>query len=123
MRKRLLAGLLAGLLGALVVTRADDRAPSPPPTQQQQQPDAAFVRAARQDFTPEQLRQAVRAGDLRDLWPKRELIRNLDDGVAVGFVTERGRALAVRCFDRPGRCDARALRWEIGLGAFQHLRR
>ena len=37
----------------------------------------------------------------------------LDKGVAFGFVTERGRELALACWDKPNECDRAALRAEI----------
>jgi hypothetical protein len=52
---------------------------------------------------PEQVEEAVRA----------ELVELLDTGVKLGFVTDRGRDLALGCFDRPDQCDLKALRREV----------
>jgi hypothetical protein len=37
----------------------------------------------------------------------------LDKGVAFGIVTERGRDLALACWDKPNECDRKALRAEV----------
>ena len=42
-----------------------------------------------------------------------ELSELLDMAVSMGFVTERGRELALGCFDKPDDCDRAALRAEI----------
>jgi hypothetical protein len=51
-----------------------------------------------------------------------ELVEALDRAVAMGFLSGRGRELALRCFDRPRRCNLRALRREA-FGGFFHRRR
>lgn len=51
-----------------------------------------------------------------------ELSAALGRAVAVGYVTPRGRALALACFDTPADCPLRALRWELGFGAIRHTR-
>lgn len=52
---------------------------------------------------PGEVDQAIRA----------ELSELLDKGVALGFVSERGRDLALGCWDRPNECDQAALRAEV----------
>lgn len=52
---------------------------------------------------PAEVESAARA-ELEDL---------LDMAVTAGFVTERGRELALGCFDRPNECDRAALRAEV----------
>lgn len=42
-----------------------------------------------------------------------ELSELLNMGVSLGFVTDRGRDLALGCWDRPNECDHRALRAEV----------
>jgi hypothetical protein len=42
-----------------------------------------------------------------------ELVDLLETGVKLGFVTDRGRDLALGCFDRPDQCDLKALRREV----------
>lgn len=42
-----------------------------------------------------------------------ELAARLDQAVMIGFVTERGRELALACFDAPAGCDRAELRREI----------
>jgi hypothetical protein len=42
-----------------------------------------------------------------------ELVELLDKGVTLGFVTEKGRELALACWDSPNQCDRKALRAEI----------
>ena len=37
----------------------------------------------------------------------------LDKGVTMGFITERGRELALGCWDKPNECDRAALRAEV----------
>ena len=41
-----------------------------------------------------------------------ELSDMLDKAVAIGFLTDRGRELALGCFDKPNDCDLKALRAE-----------
>lgn len=65
------------------------------------------------DRTPEETLSAVRA----------ELESELDRAADHGVLTKRARELALGCFDEPADCNLRALRWEIGLGAFRHHRR
>ena len=50
-----------------------------------------------------------------------ELVEWLDRAVAMGFLSGRGRELALACFDRPRSCDLRALRREA-FGRFGHRR-
>jgi len=54
--------------------------------------------------TPAQVGDAIRA----------ELVELLDKGVTLGFITEKGRELALGCWDNPNQCDRKALRAEIG---------
>ena len=42
-----------------------------------------------------------------------QLVDVLDKGVALGFVSEKGRDLAIACWDNPNQCDRKALRAEI----------
>jgi hypothetical protein len=65
------------------------------------------------DKPPTEILDAVRA----------ELVAKLDKAVAIGFVTARGRELALGCFDRPAECDLGALRSEARLGKFRHHHR
>jgi hypothetical protein len=51
---------------------------------------------------PAEVEDAIRA----------ELVDLLDTGVKLGFVSERGRTLALGCFDQPAQCDLKALRRE-----------
>jgi hypothetical protein len=46
---------------------------------------------------------------------RNELEAKLDRGVTFGAVTSAGRALALRCFDAPERCDVPALRRTLRL--------
>jgi hypothetical protein len=57
----------------------------------------------------EEVTRAVRA----------ELVEALDRAVAMGFLSGRGRELALACFDRPRSCDLRELRGEA-FGRFGH---
>jgi hypothetical protein len=41
------------------------------------------------------------------------LVDLLDKGVTMGFLTERGRDLALGCYDKPNECDRAALRAEV----------
>lgn len=59
--------------------------------------------AGRLGTTPERVVAAVRG----------ELVDGLRLAVAVGAVTERGRDLALACFDAPASCDLAALRAEV----------
>ena len=52
---------------------------------------------------PDEVGTAIRA----------ELSELLETGVKLGFVTERGRDLALGCWDRPNECDRKALRREL----------
>ena len=45
-----------------------------------------------------------------------ELSQRLDQGVALGVVTEEGRKLALGCFDDPGSCDVAALQRQLRFG-------
>jgi hypothetical protein len=45
-----------------------------------------------------------------------ELVARLDQGVGIGVVTEKGRELALACFDDPASCDVAALRRELRFG-------
>jgi hypothetical protein len=42
-----------------------------------------------------------------------QLSQMLDTAVTMGFVTERGRELALGCFDKPNECDRAALKAEV----------
>ena len=42
-----------------------------------------------------------------------ELVELLDTAVTLGFVTEKGRQLALECWDTPNECDRAALRAEV----------
>lgn len=42
-----------------------------------------------------------------------ELVDLLDKGVALGFVSEKGRDLALGCWDKPNECDRAALKAEV----------
>jgi hypothetical protein len=42
-----------------------------------------------------------------------ELVDLLDKGVALGLVTEKGRDLALGCWDKPNECDRAALKAEV----------
>ena len=42
-----------------------------------------------------------------------ELVELLDKGVGLGLLTDRGRELALSCWDNPNQCDRRALRAEV----------
>jgi len=42
-----------------------------------------------------------------------ELVELLDKGVALGLVTEKGRDLALGCWDKPNECDRAALKAEV----------
>ncbi|MBI5104346.1 MAG: hypothetical protein HZB46_05055 [Solirubrobacterales bacterium] len=44
-----------------------------------------------------------------------ELEQRLGQAAAFGMVSEKGRALALACFDAPAACDLRALRREVRL--------
>lgn len=54
-------------------------------------------------LTPAQVLDATRA----------ELVARLDQAVKAGLVSDKGRELAVGCFDAPGDCDLAALRAEV----------
>lgn len=45
-----------------------------------------------------------------------ELAERLEQGVALGVVTEEGRKLALGCFDEPGTCDVAALQRQLRFG-------
>jgi hypothetical protein len=49
-----------------------------------------------------------------------ELVELLDKGVSLGFITERGRELALGCWDNPNQCDRKALRAELRKGFRGH---
>lgn len=53
--------------------------------------------------TSAQVGEAIRA----------ELVELLDKGVTLGFLTEKGRELALGCWDSPNQCDRKALRAEV----------
>jgi hypothetical protein len=59
--------------------------------------------AAELNKQPDEVEDALRA----------ELVELLETGVKLGFVTDRGRDLALGCFDRPDQCDLKALRREV----------
>jgi len=59
--------------------------------------------AAELNKQPAEVEDAIRA----------ELVELLEMGVKLGFVTDRGRDLALGCFDRPDQCDLKALRREV----------
>jgi hypothetical protein len=61
--------------------------------------------------TPEEVLTAVRA----------ELDQRLTQAVGIGLVTQKGRDLALGCFDQPATCDLAALRSEVRFG--HHRRR
>jgi hypothetical protein len=68
--------------------------------------------AAKLGVTPEKLLEAVRA----------ELEQRLGQAVAMGLVSEKGRGLALQCFDDPASCDVDALRSEVRHGRLGHHR-
>jgi hypothetical protein len=68
--------------------------------------------AAKLGVTPEKLLEAVRA----------ELEQRLGQAVAMGLVSEKGRGLALQCFDDPAACDVDALRAEVRHGRLGHHR-
>ena len=59
--------------------------------------------AAELNKQPADIESAARA-EIKDL---------LDMAVTAGFVTEKGRELALGCFDQPNQCDRAALRAEV----------
>ena len=59
--------------------------------------------AAELDKQPADVESAARAS----------LVELLDKAVTMGFLSERGRELALGCFDKPNECDRAALRAEV----------
>ena len=84
-------------------------------------------RALRRDAKPSTFAQRKRelAGDLAAelgrpedevvAAVRAELAEKLDRAVAFGVLSERGRTLALGCFDEPASCDLRALRSEVRM--------
>jgi hypothetical protein len=67
--------------------------------------DVAASLATKLGKTPDEVLTAVRA----------ELAQRLDQAVGMGFVTAKGRDLALACFDTPASCDLKALQAEVKL--------
>lgn len=52
-----------------------------------------------------------------------ELVERLGQAVGLGFVSEKGRTLALGCFDAPASCDVKALHAEVKIPGHGGMRR
>jgi hypothetical protein len=75
--------------------------------------DVAASLASKLGKTPDAVLTAVRA----------EVAQRLDQAVGIGFVTAKGRDLALGCFDNPAGCDLKALQAEVRFGGHGSGRR
>ena len=81
--------------------------------------DAAAVKAQFIDDLADELDKQPAEVDAA---ARAELVELLDTAVTLGFVTEKGRELALGCWDNPNECDRAALRAEVKQ-RFGHGRR
>jgi hypothetical protein len=74
--------------------------------------DAAGLKAQLLDDLAAELGGGKTADEVGDAI-RAELVELLAKGVTLGFITEKGRELALACWDDPNSCDRQALRAEI----------